>query len=197
MNRARLIGGLRRAALCVACLGLGGCIPVITHGIGAVERAVAVGEAYPAWQAHMPPVPDGKGRVIAFPGESLSLVYEATGFGKGGDLDFVIDRDVCSVLGRTFVFLDIPAGPHELSIDDVSDLLDPFTYKKGRHKIDLAIAAGSVTYIRFDKERGDLLVPHYFARKVDEAAAAPVLKDYVIDKDGLACKPNRAEDRKP
>jgi len=197
IDRGRLIGVLRLAVFCLACHGLGGCIPVVTHGIGAVERAVAVGEAYPAWQTHMPPVPAGKGRIIAFPGESLSLVYETTGFGKGGDLDFVVDRDVCTVLGRSFVFLDYPAGPHELSVDDVSDLLDPFTYKKGRHKIDLTIAAGSVTYIRFDKQRGDMLVPHYFAKKVDAAAAAPVLKDYVIDKDGLACKPHRAEDRKP
>jgi hypothetical protein len=181
----------------LACLSLDGCIAVVTHGIGAVERAVAVGEDYTAWKAHAPAVPKGKGRIILFPGEGLSLIYEATRFGKGGEEYFTIDRDVCSVLGRTFVFLDYPAGAHKLTVDDVTDLLQPFTYTIGRNKLDLTLAEGSVTYVRLDKQKNDLLINHYSLHKVEAAVAEPVMKDYSIDTDGLACKPTRAEDRKP
>jgi hypothetical protein len=87
------------------------------------------------WRAIAPPIAPGRGRLIVYPGGSLSIVYEKTSFGKGGELDFVVDCDVCQIFGRTFVFLDVPASAHKIPADDVSDLLHPFEYRLGKYEL--------------------------------------------------------------
>jgi hypothetical protein len=172
------------------------CIAVVTHGVGTVERSFAVGDDFTKWRATAPPIAPGRGRLIVYPGGSLSIVYETTSFGKGGELDFVVDRDVCQVLGRTFVFLDVPAGAHKISADDVSDILHPFEYRLGKYKLELTVDAGTTSYVRIDKDRSAGAVGAAYIPRLAAAAAEAELKDFVLDKDGLKCRPNAAQDRK-
>src|SRR5690349_6806407 len=96
-------------------LSLNGCVMAVTRGIGTVERQLGVGDEFRAWKAEMPPIASGKGRLVVYPGGGRSFVYDATGIGKGGEQLFTVDKDVCTVLGDSFVFLDVPAGAHEVS----------------------------------------------------------------------------------
>ena len=141
----------------------------------------------------MPAIPSGAGRLIVYPGGRRSFVYETTSIGKGGEQFFAVNRDVCTVLGRSFIYLDLPAGRHEVSAEDVSGL---FEYRIGRNKLDLAIDPGSLTYVRIDREDpGALARSHYYPRLVEPARAEAELKDWPIYNEGLKCRPNRAMDR--
>jgi hypothetical protein len=187
----------RFLGLCLAmccCVLLNGCIfSAVTHGIGAVERAAGVGENFSTWKAQMPPIPAGRSRIVVYPGGRRSLVYSVTGVGKGGEQVFAVDRDVCEVLGDSFIFLDLPPGAHEISSEGVSQL---FGYQKGKNRLSVSLARSSLTYIRIDKE-GDPLWHHYVPKQVDAARAEAELAKLPLYRDGLTCRPNKAEDRKP
>jgi hypothetical protein len=173
---------------------LNGCIfSAVTHGIGAAERAMSIGDNFRSWKAQMPAVPAGRSRLVVYPGGSRSLVYQATGVGKGGEQVFAVDRDVCEVLGDTFVFLDVAPGPHEISSEGVSQL---FGYQKGKNRLSVNLAPSKLTYIRIDKE-GDPLWHHYVPKLVDAARAEAELAKLPLYRDGLTCRLNKAEDRKP
>lgn len=185
--------GLRIIPLVLACLLLDGCIMAATRGIGTVERQIGIGEEFRDWQAHRPPIPAGRGRLVVYPGGSRSFVYETTGIGKGGEQLFAVDRDVCTVLGHSFVYLDLPAGPHEISAEGVSTL---FGYQKGKNKLPLQLAPAGVTYIRIGREKHGVFSRSHYAPSVVEAAAAEAeLMQYPLYRDGLTCRPNKAEDR--
>jgi hypothetical protein len=173
---------------------LNGCVfSAVTHGIGAVERAASIGEAYSTWKAQMPAIPPGRSRIVVYPGGSRSLVYSATGIGKGGEQYFAIDRDVCEVLGDSFIFLDVAPGAHEISSEGVSQL---FGYQKGKNRLSVNLAASKLTYIMIDKV-GDPLWHHYVPKLVDAARAEAELAKLPLYREGLTCRLNRAEDRKP
>ncbi len=178
----------------IACLSLNSCIAAATYGIGTVERSLAVGENFAAWKTQMPAIPPGMGRLIVYPGGGRSVVFETTSIGKGGEQDFVVDSDVCTVLGHSFIYVDRPAGPHEISADDVSKA---FGYQKGRHKLEVTLAPSTVIYISIDKvDNGALSRSHYFPHRVPAETAEAKLKAFPIDTDGLKCRLNKAEPRK-
>ena len=187
----------RHFRLCLAvccCVLLNGCVfSAVTHGIGAVERATGIGENFSTWKARMPAIPPGRSRIVVYPGGSRSLVYAATGIGKGGEQVFAVDRDVCTVLGDSFIFLDFPPGPHEISSEGVSQL---FGYQKGKNRLSLNLRPSALTYVRIDKE-GDALWHHYLPKLVDAARAEAELAKLPLYREGLTCRLNKAEDRKP
>jgi hypothetical protein len=178
------------------CLSLNACILAATHVAGTAMRSFETGADFAVWKAQMPAIPPGTGRLIVYPGGSLSLVYEATSIGTGGDEHFVVDRDVCKILGNSFVFLDLTAGKHVISADHVSKLLDG--YEVGRYKLDVNIAPSTITYVKIDKEKsGEAFSHHYVPKLVDAAAAESALRSSPIYSDGLKCKVNEAKDRAP
>lgn len=188
-----MLAAFRLFIISILCLSLNGCFMLVTRGVGTVERALSVGDEFRSWKAQMPAIPPDRGRLIVYPGGSRSAVFEATNVGKGGDQDFVVDRDVCTVLGHSFVFLDLAPGPHEVSSDDVSAL---FEYRKGKNKLNIDIASSTLTYVRIDKESGGLFTrSHYFPKLVEAAVAEAELKDLPIYQDGLKCRENKAVDR--
>ena len=184
----------RAAFLVLSCLLLNSCIMAVTRGIGTVERQLAVGDEFGTWRTRMAPIPAGKGRLIVYPGGHRSFVYEATSIGKGGEQDFTVDTDVCTVLGNSFVYYDLAAGHHEITSEGVSKL---FGYQKGKNRLNLDIAPSSLTYVRIDKKRSSPLSSHYLPGQIQEAVAEKELKDMPIYNDGLTCRLNKAEERKP
>ena len=191
MVRVQRLLGL---CLAVGCCGvLNGCFSAVTHGIGAVERATSIGDDFRSWKAQMPAIPADRSRIVVYPGGSRSFVYHATGIGKGGEQYFAVDRYVCEVLGDSFIFLDLPPGKHEISSEGVSHL---FGYQKGKNRLSVDLARASLTYIRIDKE-GEALWHHYIPKQVDAARAEPELAKLPLYRDGLTCRTNKAEDRKP
>lgn len=194
-ERGTMPGFLRLSVMLLACLCLNGCIGAAAYGVGTVMRQMAVGDAYAKWRPQMPAIAPGSGRIIVYPGGSRSVVYEATNIGTGGEQLFVVDRDVCKVLGHSFVFLDLAAGPHEISAEDVSE---PFGYRVGKNKLNLKIVPASLTYIRIDKQSAGTFSPsHYFPGVIAAATAEVELNSLAIDKDDLQCRVNKAEERKP
>ena len=185
----------RRMFVALMCLSLNSCVLVATHVVGSAMRSGEVGDKFASWQAGTPPIPAGMGRVIVYPGGSRSFVYEETGIGRGGEQLLTVDRDVCTVLGHSFIFLDLPAGPHRVTAGDVSELAG---YQIGINKLDLNVAVGTVTYVRIDKQvTGTFTQSRYFPTAVAPASAVAELTDFPIYKDGLQCRRNEAKDRKP
>jgi hypothetical protein len=178
------------------CLSMNSCIFAATHVVGTAMRSFETGDDFAVWKTQMPAIPPATGRLIVYPGGSLSMVYEATSIGTGGDEHFVVDRDVCKVLGHSFVFLDLAAGKHVISADHVSKFLDG--YEIGRYKLDVTIAPSTVTYVKIDKEKtGEAFSHHYVPKLVEAAAAESALRGFPIYSDGLKCKINQAKDRTP
>ena len=189
-----MLVSFRLTVALLACLWLNGCIAAATYGVGTMMRGMEVGDNFAKWRPQMPPIAPGSGRIVVYPGGSRSFVYATTSIGTGGDQLFVVDRDVCKVLGHSFVFLDLPAGPHVISAEGVSK---PFGYQIGKSRLNLNIAPESLTYIRIDKHSAGAFSNHYVPGPVAAAAAEAELAAQPIDKDGLKCRPNKAEDRKP
>src|SRR5579863_4941612 len=108
------------------CLALNSCILAATHIVGTAMRVSETGDDFAVWKTRMPAIMPGTGRLIVYPGGSLSMVSEATSIGTGGDEHFVVDRDVCKILGHSFVYLDLAAGRHVISADHVSKFLDGY-----------------------------------------------------------------------
>jgi len=180
------------AACC--CVLLNGCLfSAVTHGIGTAERAMWIGDDYRSWKAQMPAIPAGRSRLVVYPGGSRSVVYRVTGIGKGGEQKFTVDRDVCEVLGDSFIFVDIAPGPHEITSEGVSQL---FGYQKGKNHLSVNLAPSQLTYVRIDKE-GEPLWHHYIPRLADAAGAGAELARMPLYKEGLTCRPDKAQDRKP
>lgn len=187
----------RHFRLCLAvccCVLLNGCVfKAVTYGIGSVERATSIGDNYSSWKAQMPAIPAGRSRIIVYPGGNRSMVYSVTGVGKGGEQVFAVDRDVCEVLGDSFIFLDVAPGAHEISSEGVSQL---FGYQKGKNRLSVNLAPSKLTYIKIDKQ-GDPLWHHYVPKLVDADRAETELAKLPLYREGLTCRLNKAEDRKP
>ena len=178
----------------LSCLGLNACIAVITHGVGTVERSLGVGDDFGRWKAQMPAIPTGRGRIIVYPGGSRSVVFETTRIGLGGEQNFAVDNDVCTVLGNSFIFVDLTAGLHQISAGNMSEL---FGYRKGKNKLDINVMPSSLTYIRINKESGGLFSKnHYFPNLVAAPAAEMELRQFPIYINGLKCRVNKAQERK-
>src|SRR5689334_21927938 len=141
----------------------------------------------------MPAIPAGRSRLVVYPGGSRSVIYRVTGVGKGGEQMFTVDRDVCEVLGDSFIFLDIAPGPHEITSEGVSEL---FGYRKGKNHLSVDLAPSRLTYVRIDKQ-GDPLWHHYVPKLVDAANAETELAKLPLYKEGLTCRLNKVEDPKP
>src|SRR5688500_14209991 len=135
----------------------------------------------------MPSIPPGRSRSVVYAGGSRSLGYAATGVGKCGEQVFAVDRDVCTVLGDSFIFLVLPPGPHEISSEGVSQL---FGYQKGKNRLSLNLRSSALTYVRIDKE-GDALWHHYVPKLIDAARAETELGKLPLYKEGLTCRLNR------
>ena len=141
---------------------------VVTHSIGAVERATSIGDDFRSWKAQMPAIPAGRSRIVVYPGGSRSLIYSVTGVGKGRRA--VLRGRPRRLRGpRQFLHLSRPAARERTRSPRKACPTCSVT-RKGKNRLSVDLARAGLTYIRIDKE-GEPLWHHYIPKQVDAASA--------------------------
>jgi hypothetical protein len=118
----------------------------------------------------MPALPPSTGRLFVYVSGRSNNFLNAYELGTGGEQRFVVDKDVCDILGATFTYMDLPAGTHTVSADDVDKFLG---FRKGRYEVKANITDSHAVYVRIDKVSQDGV--HTVPRLVDAAAATSKL----------------------
>ncbi len=116
-----------------------------TSCVGMIERSMATGDRYSEAQGNAASLPPGYGRLFVYStqgGPNPSSMLGAS------DL-CTVDQEVHQILGRTYWFVDLPAGSHRVTIGGVP----AWGYKKaeyGKHAVEFELEAGEVKYCWMD-----------------------------------------------
>lgn len=185
-------GLLTGLALLGASFLLEGCGGVAGLAVGAAGRAAGTGATFAEWKGSAPPMQPHTGRLVVYvPSRQPSLM--TVDWGTGGEFNFAVDRDVCDVIGDSFVYLDLPPGRHAVSAGDMQKFLAG--YRKGQFETQADIVEGRSTFVRIEPvpNGGPRIRPVVVSAGVAEAEMAklPLDKHFV----SFSCKPNAAGDR--
>jgi len=169
-----------------------GCGGVAGLAVGAAGRAAGTGATYAEWKGSSPPMELHTGRLFVYvPSRQFSLM--TVDWGTGGEFLFAVDRDVCDVIGDSFVYLDLPPGRHAVSAGAMPKFL--FGYRRGQFETEADIIEGRSTFVRIEpvSNGGALARPAVVGAGLAEAEMAklPLDKHFV----SFSCKPNAAGDR--
>gem|GEM_PF-4236408 len=137
----------------------------------------------------MPGIPPGTGRLIVYiPARSFTL--NAVEIGTGALRIFAIDSDVCGVIEAAFMYVDVPAGNHNMSTGDMEMLFGKF--RRGKYETNVRVAGGGLTYVRID-----IVDRHLAPRLIDAATAEEELAKLPLDTHFVSfeCKKDAAQER--
>jgi hypothetical protein len=168
---------------------LSGCGGVAGLAVGAMGRSAGTGNDYATWKTSMTPPQRGSGRFIVYV-KDRELTLSAIQMTAGGQRIFAVDKDVCGVIESAFMYVDVPAGDHDMSTGDMEMLFGKF--RRGKYETRIRVGDGGTTYVRVDVTDG-----HYALRAVDAATAEAELAKLPLDTHFVSfeCKKDAAQDR--
>lgn len=184
--------GISFIALLSLCLSLTGCGGgLVGVAVSAAGRSAGTGDDYASWKSTMPAIPPGTGRLVVYIPNRASGI-SAFEIGAGGRQMFGVDKDVCDVIGGAFMYVDVPAGDHDVSVNDMQMLFGRF--RRGKYTMKMKITDGRVTYLRFDAATEDAGTA---PRVVDAATAEAEMAKLPLDTHFVSfeCKKDAAQER--
>ena len=143
-NSRKLCLCVRAIAMALVCVGLlssTGCMGMLTRHI---EKG-NLGN-YATLQGSMPPVAAGMGRLVVYVKEGGPDAVSTVGAWDG----CTVDDEGYMILGKTYWYLDLQAGPHKVTATGVKSGWTGLPARYGKKRIEFILEEGETKFCRMD-----------------------------------------------
>lgn len=128
--------------------------------MGMIMRSIAIDDAgtYAELSETLPAIPEGKGRLFIYMVDGGPSVLNTLGIVAEA---FTIDNDIRFISGKTFFYVDLSIGKHEVTASRViTGGVFKKIFNKGENRVDFVLSNQQAKYIKIDF-RGYIGTPRF------------------------------------